>query len=189
MAALVYDMKEGELPIQKLSLGDTLTNWADTIDSETTLSSWTLANLDTIVTDQAPTCDVKPKALFRAGDSFIRASAKHCNFEGDECWNVRVHPLIESIDASEGYATGGQELTISGFGLKGDAEVLVDGVICKVTATSDDEITCKTDSVARLSTTGYQPGQPGLRQTTIEPENENTLPGEDARTNDNHVRT
>ena len=138
---------------------------------------------------QAPAKDVMPRALFKAGDSFIRASAKHCNFKGDECWNVRVHPVIESISASEGYAIGGQELKIIGSGLNGYAVVLVDGVPCKVTVTTEHGIKCKTDRSAHVSTTGYQPGQPGLRQTTIVPDNEDKVPGKDARTNELHVRT
>lgn len=48
-------------------------------------------------------------------------TAKHCNFAGDECWNVRVLPVIDSLSASEGSMNGGQELKIEGFGFGGDA--------------------------------------------------------------------
>ena len=70
---------------------------------------------------------------FRTGNAFLRDSSKHCNFAGDDCWYVRTHPKIESVSAVSGYTTGGQELTISGWGLKGtsldDVEVLVDGAL------------------------------------------------------------
>jgi hypothetical protein len=40
-----------------------------------------------------------------------------------------VHPVVDSLESSEGYTTGGQDLKIFGqFGLSGDAEVDVDGV-------------------------------------------------------------
>lgn len=97
-----------------------------------------------------------------AGDAYLRQSATHCSFDGLECWNVRVHPVIESINAATGYTTGGQELQITGWGLSGEAEVTVDGVSCQVTATTDTGITCRT-SASVASTDGYQPGQPGLR--------------------------
>jgi len=97
----------------------------------------------------------------------LRDSAKHCNFAGDECWYVRTHPKIESVSAASGYTTGGQELTISGWGLKGtsldNVEVLVDGVACDVTSSTLETITCLTGVAAAVSIDGVsQPGSPGL---------------------------
>jgi hypothetical protein len=73
---------------------------------------------------------------FRVGNAFNRESSKHCNFEGTECWHVKTHPKIDSISADAGYTTGGQTLTIKGWGLKGttlaNVDVKVDGVSCKV---------------------------------------------------------
>jgi hypothetical protein len=75
-----------------------------------------------------------------------------------------VHPVIDSLESSEGYTTGGQDLKIFGqFGLSGDAEVDVDGVKCDVTSRSDSEITCTTGA-AVTSIQGPQPGQLGLIQ-------------------------
>ena len=60
--------------------------------------------------------------------------------------------MIESVSAASGYTTGGQELTITGWGLKGatldDVEVLVDGVACDVKSSSLGSITCVTGSAA-----------------------------------------
>jgi hypothetical protein len=45
-----------ELPIQELSLSSILTNWQDTIDSDTTLPGWRLSDpLTTIVGNHPPT--------------------------------------------------------------------------------------------------------------------------------------
>jgi hypothetical protein len=77
-----------------------------------------------------------PEVRYRVGNAFLRESSKHCNFKGDDCWHVKTHPKIDSISASAGYTTGGQTLTISGWGLKGtslaDVSVTVDGVACVV---------------------------------------------------------
>lgn len=141
------------------------------------------------MTDSPPTKHVKPEALFKAGHTLIRPSATHCNFAGDECWNVRVHPVIESIDATTGFTTGGQELVVRGFGLSGADEIVVDGQTCTVISSTDTTATCRTGKADRTSTTGYQPGQPGLKSTTITPRNEKTYPGESARTNGDFPRT
>ena len=110
---------------------------------------------------------------FRVGNAFLRDSSKHCNFAGDECWYVRTHPKIDSVSSSSGYTTGGQELTISGWGLKGisldDVEVLVDGVACTVTSSTLEIITCVTGETATVSNDGVsQPGSPGLTQERLD---------------------
>ena len=124
-----------------------------------------------------PTKHAKPRAQFRVGDSYVMGTARHCNFKGDECWNVRVHPVIDSLSASEGSIRGGQELTITGFGLDGDAKVFVDGVECAVKSTSEGEIVCSTGKASGPSVSGYQPGSPGLVQTKVDPENKSKKPG------------
>jgi hypothetical protein len=117
-------------------------------------------------------------------------TAKHCNFEGTDCWNVRVHPVIDKINASSGSVLGGQELKIKGYGLNGDAEVLVDGVSCDVRSSTEDEIICSTgEKKSGPSQNGYQPGSPGLIQTTIMPKDEEKLPDWNSRNNKKHDRT
>jgi hypothetical protein len=83
-----------------------------------------------------------------------------------------VHPKIDSISASEGYQTGGQSLTIQGFGLLGaSSTVFIDGVDCIVNIlTSTDEILiCETGSKSTPSILGPQPGQPGATFTFVNP--------------------
>jgi hypothetical protein len=127
-------------PIQELRIGGALTDWEGLIDSGTRPAWYDVGGgglLTTIVGGQPPAKSSEARARFRVGDSYMRHSAKHCNWEGDECWHVRTHPVIDAISASEGYVTGGQELKISGFGLNGtDVQVTVDGVPCKVTSNS-----------------------------------------------------
>lgn len=100
----------------------------------------------------------EPEIRFRVGNAFLRESSKHCNFAGDDCWYVKTHPKIDSISSTTGYTTGGQTLTINGWGLKGttlaDVEVTVDGVACKVMSSTLEKITCKTGAAAAVSYEG-----------------------------------
>jgi hypothetical protein len=112
-------------------------------------------SLLTRVGDTPPTKDAIPVANFsKYGKTFLRNSARHCNFAGDDCWHVRVHPKIDAISASAGYLTGGQQLEISGHGLKGSSiSVTVDGEACAVDmdASDDSKIVCETGSKATPS--------------------------------------
>jgi hypothetical protein len=97
----------GRMPFEELSIDGNLNNWEDTIDESKRLSSWRKGNLRAIVGDQKPSKSSVPRARFITGDSFIRNTARHCNFAGDDCWNVRTHAKIDSISANQGNTNGG----------------------------------------------------------------------------------
>ena len=79
---------------------------------------------------------------------------------------MRTHPVIDSIDKSEGYTTGGSTLIIKGTGFDGTSVVTVDGVACAVTASTETEITCVTGAASQISNVGVsQPGSPGMTLT------------------------
>jgi hypothetical protein len=108
-----------------------------------------------------------PEIRFRVGNAYLRESAKHCNFTGNDCWYVKTHPKIDAISHTAGYNTGGQELTITGWGLKGatlaDTKVTVDGVACTVTSATMEKVKCVTGAASANSVSGMsQPGNPGL---------------------------
>ena len=80
-----------------------------------------------------------------------------------------MHPRIDSISAAQGYLTGGQSLTIKGFGLLGTTStVTVDGVSCNVNLqlSNDTSLVCETGPKATASVKATpQPGQPGITYT------------------------
>ena len=70
---------------------------------------------------------------------------RQCNYAGDDCYFVRVHPKIDQISKSYGSLAGGQTLEIRGFGFNSeDVKVSVDGVDCALISTSETLLKCKT---------------------------------------------
>jgi hypothetical protein len=99
---------------------------------------------------------------------------------------------VDLISADEGYTTGGQTLTINGFGLKAkfaEIDIKVDGVACKVLTSALDKITCMTGSKTAISHEGEQPGSPGLREKVYDPTNSATNPYEAMFTDGKHPVT
>ena len=160
-------------PVDFIKFSGTRTDSEGLFDNETRLSSYTVGDLATRSGDQHPGEQI-PEVRFRTGNAFLRETSRHCNFAGDDCWHVRTHPKIDGVSAGSGYTTGGQELTISGWGLKGtngvdDVEVLVDGVSCDVKSSTLETITCVTGEAAQVSNDGVsQPGSPGLTQERLD---------------------
>jgi hypothetical protein len=153
-------------PVDFVKFGGTRNDFEDLFDNTKRLKGYEVDHLPSRVGDQLPGNHV-PEVRFRVGNAFLKDTAKHCNFAGDDCWYVKSHPKIDSVSAAEGYQAGGQELTIAGWGLRGetldDVEVLVDGVPCRVTSNTQEEIKCVTGAAEGLSNGGIsQPGSPGL---------------------------
>ena len=141
-----------------------------------------MGSLKTRAGDQHPGNQI-PEVRFRVGNAYLRESAKHCNFAGDDCWYVKTHPKIDTVSATDGYITGGQTITIDGWGLKGatgmvDIDINVDGVPCAVTSHSLEQITCVTGAAEDVSLDGVsQPGSPGLTQQVLnDVDNDNANP-------------
>lgn len=125
------------------------------------MSGWGHDTFSAVVTDGPAEDDVEPHILYANGYGMIMPDArKHCSFDGEDCWTVRVHPRIKEISQADGWTTGGQELTIAGWGFNGtDVSVEIDGVACEVTSAKRDAITCVTGATDSESSSGYQPGQ------------------------------
>jgi hypothetical protein len=68
---------------------------------------------------------------------------KTCNYDESYCYDVRTVPMIESVSANTGYTTGGQNMTIKGYGIgNGRLNIQVDGTLCQVTSRGRNEVSC-----------------------------------------------
>jgi len=74
-------------------------------------------------------------------------SMKQCNYDASECYTAKSVPAIYSIDQKEGFVTGGQVITVKGFGFgSGTIKPTLDGVACDVLTQKSDEFTCRAGS-------------------------------------------
>jgi hypothetical protein len=81
-----------------------------------------------------PTPEATVNMKFRVGNTLnYEKTALRCDYTNTTCYRAKVLPVINSVDASQGYTTGGQILTVKGFGFNnGTINAKVDGVQCKV---------------------------------------------------------
>jgi len=67
----------------------------------------------------------------------------HCSYENDNCYQAKTVPVIYDISQNTGYTTGGQNLTIDGYGFDNEnIDIKIDGVDCVVQEYSKESITC-----------------------------------------------
>jgi hypothetical protein len=82
---------------------------------------------------------------------------ENCDYAGTTCYQAKTVPAIYSIDQNQGYVTGGQVITVKGFGFGyGEIKPTIDGVECKVLTRSSDQFTCragKADAPSKMTRT------------------------------------
>jgi hypothetical protein len=75
-----------------------------------------------------------------------------CDYAGTTCYQAKTVPAIYSIDQKQGYVTGGQVITVKGFGFgKGTIKPTIEGVECKILTQSANEFTCRAGQAAEPS--------------------------------------
>ena len=122
-----------QLPID-LRIAGTSVDISDYYDTDTILSSdWLNFVSGTVQTDiRNSAADIT--AQFRGAGYAMNdtSTIDTCEFDGTTCYHVRVMPSVTAVSHNEGYAQGGQLLTITGTSLDGDVTVTVDDLPCEV---------------------------------------------------------
>ena len=68
----------------------------------------------------------------------------HCEYDNEVCYKARSVPVIYGVSENTTYITGGQSLTVTGYGFNSEnIDATVDGVPCTVTSYSETEFKCQ----------------------------------------------
>ena len=102
--------------------------------------------------------------LWEVGDTNTHsAQMVHCTYDNQTCFQTRTVPVIFDISSNTTYTTGGQNLTVRGYGLDGNVTATIDGQECVVTKNSNDSFSCEVQPHSTPSTTNVsQQGSFGL---------------------------
>jgi IPT/TIG domain len=123
-----------ELPWTEVHLNGYGVDYEGFIDETTILPSWQKVQVRGVMGAIEPSNDVNVEYRFRVGYAMhMEHSMTRCSYDNSTCYKAKAVARIDSIDATEGYTTGGQTLTVNGHGFNGDEfEVLIDGIPCRV---------------------------------------------------------
>ena len=91
---------------------------------------------------------------FKAGNALHYDSTMlRCSYSNETCYKAKVLPVIQTIDSVEGYTTGGQLITVKGWGFNSDKiNVKIDGIDCTVKSFNSDGFQCITGANPTPST-------------------------------------
>jgi hypothetical protein len=135
------------------------------MDSSFRLAENTMDMIKVGVNDSPPAPSAEIEINFnRVGLTNQKEMNKHCNFAGDECWNIRVYPTILSFNQTEGGSDkGGQPLEILGTGFTGkNITATVANENCRIVENTNERIVCYTSFFDASAKSAKYPLQHGL---------------------------
>jgi hypothetical protein len=148
-------------------VGGNLLDFEFNVDSDSTYSSY-LRNMARGRAGELPIgANYNVTMLWETGNAHVlKQEATHCTYDNKTCYQAMAVPVIFGTSSNIGYTSGGQNLTVSGYGFgKGKITAKVDGQDCVVTQQSDYSFSCKVSSKAEPSVTNSTyVGSNGLRR-------------------------
>jgi hypothetical protein len=71
------------------------------------------------------------------------AESLWCNYNQSYCYQAKSLPVVFNVSHHIGYTTGGQNITVKGYGFdSGEIKATVDGQNCEVTSSTRHEFDC-----------------------------------------------
>jgi hypothetical protein len=94
----------------------------------------------------------------------------HCEATGEACYRAKTVPVIHDMTSNSGYITGGQSITVTGYGFDSEnIDAKLDGVDCVVRDQSNEGFTCDVQSADAASIVDVPSiGQHGIRKTLVD---------------------
>jgi hypothetical protein len=148
-------------------------NYEIWLDEDDELSAYSMVEINGQSGDAPVNSTSVPRINFHCGDAaLVTDSLTTCPYDYDsfdeDCYIIKSLAVVDSLEYSTGYTTGGQYLTFWGMRLIGEEEttVTLDGVACTIQddVTTKEEGTCLTGEAAQASATGQYVGSYGLRR-------------------------
>jgi hypothetical protein len=149
----VKDVASDDLPFVQAKIGLANINFEGYVRSDQGFRGWYNNQVRGIVGDQKISNDLDVKMLWETGYAIHDpVTMRTCDYAGTTCYTAKTVPAIFSIDQSEGYVTGGQVITVTGFGFgSGTISPTIDGVPCTVLTQSAEQFTCRAGTATEPS--------------------------------------
>lgn len=141
----IKDVDSDNLPFVQAKIGLANINFEDYVASDRQFRGWYNNNVKGVVGDQKISKNLDVNMLWETGYAIHDPiQMRNCDYTGEECYVAKTVPAIYSIDQNEGYFTGGQVLTVRGFGFgTGKITPTIGGVECKVLTQDAEGFTCR----------------------------------------------
>ena len=150
---LIKDLEMDEMPFINAKIGGNLIDFEDSVDSATSFRAHWLNRARGQIGESTISKKQNITMMWETGKASVaEQESTFCNFDQSDCYQAKSIPVIFSTSEDKGYITGGQNITVKGYGFDtGVIDAKIDGQVCKVTAVSKYEFSCTVQAKAAAS--------------------------------------
>lgn len=140
---LIQGLDNDEMQFINAKLGASLLDFEFNVDYDTTFSHYNRNRVTGRVGELPAGNSYNLSMQWETGKANIqKVEATHCTYDNQTCYEARSVPVIFETSATEGYKTGGMNLTVSGYGFGGNISATVGGKNCTVTSQFETSFSC-----------------------------------------------
>ena len=100
-----------------MKINGALLDFDEQADHDITVNPWRENIIKAIVGDQPISPSQNVTMLWETGQAEIMDHKMlHCSYDNKTCYHAKTVPVIHEISSNTGYMSGGQNLTVKGFG-------------------------------------------------------------------------
>ena len=138
---LIVDLASDDMPFINAKIGGVLIDFENSVDFDDSILDNRRQVVKGRVGDQSPAASHDISMLWETGKAeFMDQEVLHCSYDNQTCYKAKTVPVIFGTSSNSGFKTGGQLLTVKGYGFdSGVINATVDGVTCEVTSSSKTE--------------------------------------------------
>jgi hypothetical protein len=135
---LIKDLDTDEFPFINAKVGGNLLDFEFSVATETGYRAWSKNTARGQVGENTISKKSDLTMQWETGKATVsQMESTFCNFDQSDCYKAKSVPVVFGVSAHKGYKTGGQNITVTGYGFdSGEIEARIDGHICKVTQSS-----------------------------------------------------
>ena len=141
---LIKDLDTDEFPFINAKVGGNLLDFEFNVAADTGFNAWKKNTIRGQVGENTISKKQGLSMQWETGKATVNElESKFCNFDQTDCYQAKSVPVIFGVSDHTGYKTGGQNITVTGYGFdSGVIDAKVDGQECKVTRFSRHEFSC-----------------------------------------------
>jgi hypothetical protein len=167
---LIEDLDTDEIPFINAKVGDNLLDFEFGADSTTLFAGYSKNRVRGQVGENTISKNQNLTMMWETGNAAVALQeATFCDFDQTSCYQGKSVPVIFNISSNTGYVTGGQNITVQGYGFDaGVVTAVIDGQPCTVTSTSRYEFDCTVQAKSTASdVTHAYAGQLGVTRHSM----------------------
>ena len=140
----ITDLEADEMPFINAKIGGNLIDFEDAVDGYTTMRAFWKNRARGQIGEATISKKQDITMMWETGKATVsKVEGTYCNYDQSDCYQAKNIPVIFDISENTGYKTGGQNITVKGYGFDtGVIDAKIDGQECKVTSFSKYEFSC-----------------------------------------------